>query len=110
MPQTFSYSVGFPHGNQKAERSVGSAKRVIRDSVKPNGELDPVLLVKGVLTLRNTSDQDTGMSPAQMLLGRDLHDFLPGTKPKAHQTFEIHGRRWLIGWHWHQGWPRCTTG
>ena len=24
--------------------------------------------------------------PAQMLLGRDLHDFLPGTKPKAHLT------------------------
>ena len=86
MPQTFSDSVGFPQGNQKAERSVGSAKRVIRDSVKPNGELDPVLLVKGVLTLRNTSDQDTGMSPAQMLLGRDLHDFLPGTKPKTHMT------------------------
>jgi hypothetical protein len=27
-------SVGFPHANQKAEKSVGSAKRVIRDSVK----------------------------------------------------------------------------
>jgi hypothetical protein len=28
-------SVGFPHANQKAERSVGTAKRVIRDAVKP---------------------------------------------------------------------------
>jgi hypothetical protein len=77
-------SVGFPHANQKAERSVGSPKRVIRDSVKPNGELDPVPLVKGLFTLRNTPDQDTGMSPAQMLLGCDLRDFLPGTNPKAH--------------------------
>jgi hypothetical protein len=59
---------------------------VIRDSVKPNGELDPIPLVNGLLTLRNTPDQDTGMSPAQMLLGRDLRDFLPGTKPKAHLT------------------------
>ena len=75
-------SVGFPHANQKAERSVGLAKRVIRDTVKPNGELDPVTLVKGLLTMRNTPDQDTGMSPAQMLLGRDLRDFLPGSKPK----------------------------
>jgi hypothetical protein len=36
--------------------------------------------------MRNTPDQDTGMSPAQMLLSRDLCDFLPGTKPKAHLT------------------------
>ena len=78
-------SVGFPHANQQAEISVGTAKRVIRDSIKPNGELDPIPLVKGLLTLRNTPDQDTGMSPAYMLLGRDLCDFLPGTKPKAHK-------------------------
>ena len=79
-------SVGFPHANQKAERSVGTAKRVIRDAVKPNGELDTVTLVKGLLTLRNTPDRDTGMSPAQMLLGRELRDFLPGSRPKAHLT------------------------
>jgi hypothetical protein len=60
----------FPHANQKAERSVGSAKRVIRDAVKPNVELDPVALVKVLLTMRNTPDRDTGMSPAQMFLGR----------------------------------------
>ena len=59
---------------------------MIRDSVKPNGELDNIPLMKGLLTLRNTPDMDTGMSPAQMLLGRDLRDFLPGTKPKAHMT------------------------
>ena len=62
------------------------AKRVIRDAVKPNGKLDPVTHGKGLLTMRNTPDQDTDMSPAQMLLGRDLRDFLPGTKPKAHST------------------------
>ena len=74
-------SVGFPHANQKAERSVGAAKRVIRDAIKINGELDSVTLVKGLLTLRNTPDRDTGLSPAQMLLGRELRDFLPGSKP-----------------------------
>ena len=79
-------SVGFPHANQKAERSVGTAKRVIRDTIKPNGELDTVTLVKGLLTLRNTPDQDTGLLPAQLLLGRDLCDFLPGSKPKVHLT------------------------
>ena len=54
-------SVGFPHADQKAERSVGTAKRVIRDAVKHNGELDTFTLVKGLLTLRNTTDQDTGL-------------------------------------------------
>ena len=41
-------SVGFPHADQKAERSVGTAKRVIRDAVKPNGELDTITFVKGL--------------------------------------------------------------
>ena len=37
------------------------------------------MLVKGLLTL----------SPAEMLLGRKLRDFLPGTKPKAHMNNHI---------------------
>ena len=45
--------------------------------VKPTGELDSVSLVRGLLQLHNTPDQDTGLSPAQMLLGRELRDFLP---------------------------------
>ena len=36
-------SVGFPHANQKAERSVAAAKRVIRDAVGLTGELDTAL-------------------------------------------------------------------
>lgn len=70
-------SVGFPHSNQKAEKAVGAAKKVIRDAVKPSGDLDPVALTKGLLQLRNTPDPDTGLSPAEMLLGRQLRDFLP---------------------------------
>ena len=34
-------SVGFPHSNQKAERSVGAAKRLLRDSVRPTGDFQP---------------------------------------------------------------------
>ena len=33
-------------------------------------------MVRGLLQLRKTPDQDTGLSPAQLLLGRDLRDFL----------------------------------
>ena len=39
-------SVAFPHGNQKAEKSVGAAKRLIRDTVKVTGEFDEVKLMK----------------------------------------------------------------
>ena len=53
-------SVCFQHVNQKAERSVGTAKRIIRESVKPSGELDTVTLIKGLLQPRNTPDQDNG--------------------------------------------------
>ena len=76
-------SVGFPNANQKAERSVAAAKRVIRDAVKPTGDLDTVKLVKGLLQLRNRPDPDTGLLPAEMLLGRQLRDFIP-SKPKPH--------------------------
>ena len=88
-------SVGFPHANQKAERSVGAAKRIIRDSVKPSGELDTVTLIKGLLQPRNTPDQDNGMSPAMILLGRELRDFLPH-KPKPHMTSY---KEMAIVWH-----------
>ena len=56
-------SVGFPLANQKAGRSVGTAKRVIRDAIKSTGELNTAI--------RNTPNQDSGLSPL-ILLGRDL--------------------------------------
>ena len=77
-------SLGFPHSNQKAERSVGAAKRLLRDSVRPSGDIDTVSLVRGLLKLCNTPDQDTGMSQAQLLLGRNLHDFLPNKSRRDH--------------------------
>ena len=76
-------SVGFPHSNQKAERSVGAAKRLLRDTVRPSGDIDTTSLIKGLLQLRNTPDQDTGLSPAQLLLGRNLRDFLPRSPRKS---------------------------
>ena len=39
-------SVGFPHSNQKAEKAVGAAKKVIRDAVKPSGDFDLVALTR----------------------------------------------------------------
>ena len=56
-----------------------------RDAVGLTWELNTVKLVKGLLQLRNRLDPDTGLSPAQMLLGRQLRDFIPA-KPKPHIT------------------------
>ena len=71
-------SVAFPHANCRAEVAVKSAKRLIRDNVCPDGRPDPVRLTRALLQYRNTPDRATGMSPAELLLGRQLRDFLPG--------------------------------
>ena len=48
-----------------------------------SGDIDTASLVQGLLQLRYTPDQDTGLSPAQLLLGRNLCDFLPSAPRKA---------------------------
>ena len=74
-------SVGFPHGNCRAEVAVKTAKRLLRAHMNPTGTLETVDITKALLQYRNTPDRDTGISPAQMLYGRKLPDFLPN-KPK----------------------------
>ena len=72
-------SVAFPHANCRAEVTVKTAKRLIQDNVREDGRLDSVQLTRALLQYRNTPDRATGMSPAELLLGRQLRDFLPGT-------------------------------
>ena len=71
-------SVAFPHANCRAEVAVKTAKRLIKDNVCADGKLDSVKLTRALLNYRNTPDRATGLSPAEMLLGRQLRDFLPG--------------------------------
>ena len=72
-------SVAFPHANCRAEVAVKSAKRMIRDNVGPDGRPDGIKLTRALLQHRNTPDRAIGMSPAELLLGRQLRDFLPGS-------------------------------
>ena len=81
--------MGFPHSNQKAERSIGDAKRLLRDAVRPFDDIDTASLVKGLLLLRKTPDQDTGLSPAQIMLGRNLCDFLPSAPRKSKEVRRV---------------------
>ena len=70
-------SVGNPHANQRAEVAVKSMKRLLRGNVGPLGNLDNDAFAKAILQYRNTPTQNTGMSPAMALFGRQLRDFIP---------------------------------
>ena len=67
----------FPRSNKRAEVAVKAAKRMIRDSLGPGGTLDTDALTRALLAHRNTPDPLTELSPAQVIFGRSLRDFLP---------------------------------
>ena len=75
-------SVGFPHGNTRSEIAVKSAKRLLRSNINDRGDLDTVAITRAMLEYRNTPDRDIGLSPAEMLYGRSLKDFLPSKPDK----------------------------
>ena len=52
-------------------------KRLLQDNVGPNGEIDTEKYVRAILQFRNTPDSDSGLSPAQVIFGRQLRDILP---------------------------------
>ena len=69
--------MAFPHSNSKAEGCVKLIKRIIRDNLGRNGNLDTDSLLAALLNFRNTPDRDTGLSPSQIIFGRRLNDYLP---------------------------------
>ena len=50
---------------------------MIRDNLKPDGSLDGDKFARALLIHRNTPDPETGVSPAQIVYGRQLRDHLP---------------------------------
>ena len=70
-------SVSHPSSNGRAELAVKSTKRLLMENVGPNGDLNNDKMVRALLTLRNTPDPGCKLSPAQILLGRNLKDSLP---------------------------------
>ena len=79
-------SVSNAQSNGRAEVCVKSVKRLLRTNVSADGSLDSDAVMRGLLQLRNTPDPDTNLSPAQILLGRKLRDFL--LIPPLNTTFD----------------------
>ena len=66
-----------PRANKRAEVAVKSAKRLIRGNTSQTGTLHTDDLARAILQHRNTPCPLTGLSPAQIVFGRVLRDFLP---------------------------------
>ena len=82
-------SVANPHSNCRAELGVKTLKRMIRDNLTTLGDLDTAELTRALLQYKNTKDRDTGASPAELLLGRKLRDFIPAP------TKRLLGQKWI---------------
>ena len=52
-------------------------KRLMRDNTGPRGELDNDAFARALLMFRNTPMQGVGLSPAQIVFGRELRDTMP---------------------------------
>ena len=70
-------SVDYPQSNGRAEVGVKTAKRLIMGNTNRSGSLDTDAMMQGLLQYRNTLLQNIGLSPAQILLHRNLKDALP---------------------------------
>ena len=70
-------SAYYPRGNKRAEVAVKSAKRLVTENLGPGGSLDTDKFARALLAHRNCPDSETGLSPAQILFGRQLRDHLP---------------------------------
>ena len=90
MRQRISFAY-YPHSNTRAEVAVKTVKRMIRDNLGTDGGLDGVNFARSLLEYRNTPDRDTGRSPAQVLYGRQLRDFIPVAPGKYRPRAE-----WLL--------------
>lgn len=71
--------------------AVKAAKRCISENMGPRGDLEQDGYYRAVLQHRNSPQQDTRLSPAQILFGHQLKDFIPVLpgKYRPHQEWGL---------------------
>ena len=82
-------SVAYPQSNGRAEAAVKSAKRILLGNINPmTGALDTESAIRAIMTHRSTPAQGTGVSPAELLFGRNIRDHLPRAERKLRQEWQ----------------------
>ena len=76
-----------PTSNKRAEVAVKSAKRLIRENVGPASTLNTNQVVQALLSHRNCPDPATGVSPAQIVFGREIRDIIPRSSYKPRKAW-----------------------
>ena len=77
--QSSSY---YAHSNSRAELGVKSGKRILMDNMNPDGTVNNDRFLRAMLQYRNTPQPDTRLSPAQVVYGRYMRDFIPVVNDK----------------------------
>ena len=70
-------SVAHPHSNCMAELGVKTVKRMLVGSTGPGGSLNTDAFQRAMLAYRNTPDPMSRVSPAEIVFGRRIRDFIP---------------------------------
>ena len=84
-----------PQSNGRAEVAVKTVKRLMRSNTGVSGSLDTDRFLRAMLQLRNTPDPDCGISPSEIVFGRQLRDSL---------SFASYGKRSTYSKRWQEAW------
>jgi hypothetical protein len=70
-------SVANPHSNCRADVGVKTIKRMIMNNTNSSGEIDIPKFQRAMLQYRNTPSSIDKRSPAEIVFGRQIRDFIP---------------------------------
>ena len=67
----------YPHSNNRAETAVKTCKRLLMENMDSHGDLDMDSFGRAMLEYKDTPNPETRLSPAQVVFGWNVRDFIP---------------------------------